>query len=36
MSTIFPPKYANFEEKETIFLENRNIETLVSLQKVLL
>ena len=27
MSTIFPPRYANFEEKETIFLENRKIET---------
>ena len=27
MSIIFPPKYANFEEKETNFLENRKIET---------
>ena len=27
MSTIFPPKYASFEETETIFLENRKIET---------
>ena len=25
MSTIFPPKYASFEE--TIFLDNRKIET---------
>lgn len=34
MSTIFPPKYASFEEKETIFIENRKIEPSVSLQKV--
>ena len=27
MSIIFPPKYANFGEKETIFLENLKIET---------
>ena len=27
MSIIFPPRYASFEEKETIFLENRKIET---------
>lgn len=33
MSTIFPPKYANFEEKETIFLDNRKINTFGEFRK---
>ena len=33
MSIIFPPRYASFEEKETIFLENRKIETFSEFTK---
>ena len=33
MSTIFPPKKANFEEKETIFLDNRKINTFGEFRK---
>lgn len=33
MSTIFPPKYKNFEEKKTIFLDNRKIDTFGEFRK---
>ena len=37
MSTIFPPKDSNFEEKKTIYLENRkNFEKYIELYENLL
>ena len=37
MSTTFPPKYSNFEEKETIYLENRkSFEKYIELYEKLL